>query len=73
MKIASDMESTSTLSELTFLADKLLAQRLCPAERPCIDIGKTQHSTAANLLADRLRSNRKTPGAEFSRLVFGIV
>ena len=66
MRIASDMESTSSLSELAFVADKLLEQRLCPAERPRIDIGKTQHSTAAKLLADRLRSNRKTPGPEFS-------
>ena len=66
MTIAIDVQSSSSLSELAFVPDKLPEQRRCPAQRPRLDIGKTQHGSAANFLADRLPSNPKIFVAESS-------
>ena len=56
VRVASDLESSSSLSEPVFVSEKLLEQRRRPAQRPRIDIGKTHHSRVAELLAGKLRS-----------------
>ena len=64
VRIASKVESSSSLSEPVFVSEKLPEQRHCPAQRPRIDIAKTQHSRVADMLAGKLRSKRKTSDAE---------
>ena len=66
VRIASDVESSSSLSEPVFVSERLPEQRRRPAQRPRIDIGKTYHSGVAELLAGKLRSKRKTSDAESS-------
>ena len=64
--VASDVESSSCLSEPVFLSKKLPEQRRRPAQRLLIDIGKTYHSSVADLLPGKLRSKHKTSDAELS-------
>ena len=66
VRIASDVESSSSLSEPVFVSEKLHEQRRRPSQRRRIDIGKTHHSSVADLLAGKLRSKRKTSDAELS-------
>ena len=66
VRVVSDVESTSSLSEPVFVSERLLEQRRRPAQRPRIDISKTHHSGVDELLAGKLRSKRKTSRAESS-------
>ena len=66
VRIASDVESSASLSEPVFVSDRLPEQRRRPAQRPRIDISKTHHSDVAELLAGKLRSKRKTSNTESS-------
>ena len=66
MRVASDVESSSSLSEPVSVSEKLPEQRRRPAQRPRIDIGETYHSGVADLLAGKLRSKQKTSDAESS-------
>ena len=66
VSVASDVESSSSLKEPVFVAERLPEQRRRPAERPRIDISETHHSCVAELLAGKLRSKRKTSNAESS-------
>ena len=66
VKVESEVESSSSLSEPVFVSEKLPEQRRRPAQRPCIDINKTHHSGVAELLAGKMRSKRKTSNAESS-------
>ena len=66
VRVASDVESSSSLSEPVFVSEGLPEQRRRPAQRPRIDISKTHHSGVAELLAGKLRSKRKTSNAESS-------
>ena len=66
VRVASDVESSSSLSEPVFLSERLPEQRRRPAQRPRIDISKTHQSGVAELLAGKLRSKRKTSTAESS-------
>ena len=49
-----------------FVSEKLPEQGRRPAQRPSVDIRKTWHSGVADLLAGKLRSNRKISDAESS-------
>ena len=64
VRVASDVEFSSPLSEPVFLSEKLPEQRRRPAQRPRIDIGKTHFSGMAELLAGKLRSKRKPSDAD---------
>ena len=64
MRVESDVESSSSLSEPVFVLEKLPEQRRRPEQRPRIDIGKSDHSCVADLLAGKLRSKRKTSDAQ---------
>ena len=66
VRIASDVQSSATLSEPVFVSERLPEQRRRPAQRPRIDISKTHHSGVAELLAGKLRSKRKTSITESS-------
>ena len=66
VRVASDTESSSSLSEPVFVSERLPEQRRLPAQRPRIDIGKTHHSGVAELMAGKLRSKRKNSDAESS-------
>ena len=66
VRIASDVESSASVSEPVFVSERLPEQRRCPAQRPRIDISKTHHSGVADLLAGKLRSKRKTSNGESS-------
>ena len=66
VRVASGVESSSSLSEPVFVSEKLPEQRRCPAQRPRIDISKTHQSGVVELLAGKLRSKRKTSNAESS-------
>ena len=66
VRIASEVESSSSLSEPVFISEKLPEQRHRPAQRPRIDIGKTHHSRVADLLAGKLQSKRKASDVELS-------
>ena len=66
VRVASDVESSSFLSEPVFVSEKLPEQRCRPAQRPRIDISKTHHSGVAELVAGKLRSQRKNSNAESS-------
>ena len=66
VRVASDLESSESLSEPVFVSERLPEQRRCPAQRPRIDISKIHHSGVAELLAGKLRSKRKTSNAESS-------
>ena len=66
VRVASDVESSSSLSEPVFVSERLPEQLRYPAQRPRIDISKTHHSGVAELLAGKLRSKRKTSNAESS-------
>ena len=66
VRVASDVESSSSLSEPVFVSERLHEQRRRPAQRPRIDISKTHHSGVAELLAGKLLSKRKTSNAESS-------
>ena len=66
MRIASDVESSASLSEPVFVSERLPEQRRRPAQRPRIDISKTHHRGVADLLAGKLRTKRKTSNTESS-------
>ena len=66
VRVASDVESSASLSEPVFVSERLPEQRRRPAQRPCIDISKNHHSGVAELLAGKLRSKRKTSNRESS-------
>ena len=66
VRVVSDVESSSSLSEPVFVSERLPEQRRRPAQRPRIDIEKIHHSGVAELLAGKLRSKRKTSDAESS-------
>ena len=66
VRVTSDVESSSSLSEPVLVSERLPEQRRRPAQRPRIDISKTHHSGVAELLAGKLRSKRKTSNAESS-------
>ena len=59
VRVASDVESSASLSEPMFVSEILPEQRRRPAQRPRIDIGKTPHRGVAELLAVKWRSKRK--------------
>ena len=59
VRVASDVESSASLSEPVFVSDRPPEQRRRPAQRPRIDISKTHHRGVAELLAGKLRSKRK--------------
>ena len=65
-KNASDVESSSSVSDPAFVSEKLPKRRFRPAQRPRNDVEKTQNAASAALLVDRLRSNPKLSGAESS-------
>ena len=64
--VASDVESSSSLSEPVIVSERLPEQRRRPAQRPRIDISKTHQSGVAEMLAGKLRSKRKISNAESS-------
>ena len=64
VRVASDVESSASLSEPVFVPERLPEQRRRPAQRPRIDISKTHHRGVADLLAGKLRSRRKTSKTE---------
>ena len=66
VRVASDVESSASLSEPVFVSERLQEQRGCPAQRPRIHISKTRHRGVADLLAGKLRSKRKTSNTESS-------
>ena len=66
VRVASDVESSSSLSEPVFLSERLPEQHRRLAQRPRIDIGKTHHYGVAQLLTEKLRSKRKTSDVESS-------
>ena len=66
VRVANDVESSSSLSDSFFVSEKLPEQRRHPAQRPRIDIGKTHYSGMADLLAGKLRPKRKAADAESS-------
>ena len=66
VRVASDVESSSSLSEPVFVSERLPEQRRRPVQRPSIDISETHHSGVAELLALKLRSKLKTSNAESS-------
>ena len=66
VRVASDVESSASLSEPVFDSERLPEQRRRPAQRSRNDISKTHHSGVAELLAGKLRSKRKTSNAESS-------
>ena len=64
VRVASDVESSVSLSEPVFVSERLAERRRRPAQRPRIDIGKTHHRGVADLLSGKLRSKRKTSNTE---------
>ena len=66
VRIASDVEFSASLNEPVFVSETLPEKRHRPAQRPRIDISKTHHSGVAELLAEKLRSKRKTSNTESS-------
>ena len=66
VRVASDVESSASLSEPVFVSERLPEQRRRAAQRPRIDISKTHHRGVADLLAGKLRSKRKTSNTESS-------
>ena len=60
VRVASDVESSASLSEPVFVSERLSEQRRRPTQRSRIDISKTHHSGVAELLAGKTRSKRKT-------------
>ena len=66
MRVASDVESSSSLSEPVLVSKKLPEQRRRPAQRPRIDIGKTHFSGMAELMTGKCRSKCKPSDAESS-------
>ena len=73
VKVAGDVESSSSLSEPVYISERLPKQRRRPKQRPRIDINKTHQSGVAELLAGKLRSKRKTSNAESSQLLIKAV
>ena len=73
VRIASDVESSASVSEPVFVSERLPEQRRCPAQRPRIDISKTHHRGVADLLAGKLRSKRKSSNTESSLLLIKAV
>ena len=59
VRVASDVESSASLSEPVFVSARLPERRRRRAQRPRIDISKTHHRGVAELLAGKLRSKRK--------------
>ena len=66
VRIASDVESSASVSEPVFVSERLPEQRRRPAQRPRIYISKTHHHGVADLLAGKLRSKRKSSNTESS-------
>ena len=50
VRVATDVESSASLSEPVFVSERLPEQRRRPAQRPHIDISKTHHRGVAELL-----------------------
>ena len=65
-RVASDVESSASVSEPVFVSERLPEQRRRPAQCPRIDISKTDHRGVADVLAAKLRSERKTSNTESS-------
>ena len=59
LKIASDVDSSSSVSGPVSISENLVEQRRRPAQRIRIDFAKTQPVVSATMLADRLRSVQK--------------
>ena len=66
VRVASDVDSSASLSEPLFVSERLPEQRRRTAQRRRFDISKTHHRGMAELLAEKLRSKRKTSNAESS-------
>ena len=66
LRVASNVGSSSSSSELVFVSEKLPEQRRRPAQCPVIDIGKMHHSGVAGLLASELQPKPKTSDVESS-------
>ena len=66
VRVASDVETSASLSEPVFVSERLPEQRRRPAQRPRFDISKTHHRGVDDLLAGKLRSKRKTSNTESS-------
>ena len=66
VRVASDVESSASLSEPVFVSERLPEQRRRSAQRPRIDISKTHHRGVADFLTGKLRSKRKTSNTESS-------
>ena len=66
VRVASDVESSASLSEPVFVSERLPEQRRRPAQRPRIDISKTRHHGVAAVLAGRVGTKRKTSNTESS-------
>ena len=66
VRVASDVEYSSSWGEPVCVSEKLPEQRRRPAQRPRIDIGKTHHSRVVDLLDGKLRPKRKASDAESS-------
>ena len=73
VRVASDVEPSSSLSEPVFVSERLPEQSRRPAQRPRIDISETHHSGVAELLAGKLRSKRKTSNPESSSVLMKFV
>ena len=73
VRVASDVESSSSLSEPVLVPERLHEERRRPAQRLRIDNNKAHHSGVAELLAGKLRSKRKTSNAESSYLLIKVV
>ena len=66
VRVASVVESFSSLSVPVFVSERLPEERRRPAQLPRIVISKSHQSVVAELLAGKLRSKRKTSNAESS-------
>ena len=66
VRVESDVESSSSLSEPVFVSERLPEHCRRPAQRPRFDISKTPHRGVAESLAEKLRSKRKSSNAESS-------
>ena len=58
VRLASDVETGFEVNVLPETPDKLAHQRVQPAQKPQIDVGKTSKAAAARVLPVKLRSSR---------------
>ena len=66
VKLASDVDSSSSVSAPAFIPEKLPEQRHPPTQRPRTDLAKTQLGVSPTLVADRFRSVPKHSDADSS-------